>query len=219
MRRSKKKKHSEQAADVADAAESGAAAEPSDATAAPAPVDGAPTGPESSGSTAEQGLEPEEQQALRARLLRLQADFDNYRKRTLREREELRVHANEEIMLELLPVLDHLDLGLAAAKTHETDETFVNGLQMVADQLLDALKKFGLTPLDAEGEAFDPTRHEAISYLPTEDVAEGIVVSQTRRGYMLGKKLLRAVPVVVSSGPSAGADTAEPAVNGEPDRS
>lgn len=137
---------------------------------------------------------------LQDRLLRLQADFDNYRKRSARERTELFRLANEDLMNELLPVVDHFDLALSAADAARQDNPLAQGVRMVREQLSTALSKFGLQPLSAEGQTFDPSRHEAISHLPSETVPENGVIAQTRRGYLLGDKLLRAAQVVVSSG-------------------
>ncbi|MBT3293833.1 MAG: nucleotide exchange factor GrpE [Verrucomicrobia bacterium] len=134
------------------------------------------------------------------RLLRLQADFDNFKKRTIRERNETYRRANEDIMEELLPVMDHMELALDAAAQHDADEAMVEGFRMVSEQLRGALAKFGLTPIDASAAEFDPNVHEAISHLPSTDVAENYVVAMTRRGYKLGDMLLRAAQVVVSSG-------------------
>jgi len=133
--------------------------------------------------------------------LRLMADFDNFRRRTLRERNELYQRANEEIIEELLPVLDHLDLAMASAVEHKVDGGVVDGFKLVAEQTLSALKKFGVNPIDcAEGMQFDHSVHEAISHIPSATVAENTVITQVRRGYMLGSKMLRAAQVVVSSG-------------------
>ncbi len=134
------------------------------------------------------------------RLLRLQADFDNFRKRTVREREETYRRANTDLMTELLPVLDHLELALKAASENATDPAFADGVRLVFDQMLGVLGKFGLSPIDAEGQAFDPGEHEAVSHLPSPDVAENHVMVQSRRGYKLGDRVLRAAQVVVSSG-------------------
>jgi molecular chaperone GrpE len=143
---------------------------------------------------------------LQDRLLRLQADFENFRKRTLREKNELYQRANEDLMEELLPVIDHLDLALQSAGEHggaqAADASFVEGVRLVATQLLSALGKFGLSPLDAEGQVFDHNLHEAIAHLPSSDVPENRVITQTRRGYKLGDRLLRPVQVVVSNGPA-----------------
>lgn len=133
------------------------------------------------------------------RYLRLQADFDNYRKRVLREKSELYNRANEDIMGELLPVLDHLDLALNAVGVDREDPV-VKGFELVGEQLKSSLKKFGLSQIDAAGKEFDPNLHEAIMHTPSVDVEEDLIVSDARKGYMLGERLLRASQVVVSSG-------------------
>lgn len=145
-----------------------------------------------------------EEEPLQAQLMRLRADFDNFRKRTQRERSELFLFANESLFLEMLPVIDHFEMGLKSAEEHQTDCSVTEGFKLVYNQLLDVLKKFNVTPIDAVGEAFDPHRHEALTHMPSDKPAE-TVVEQVRRGYMLGEKLLRAAQVVVSSGtPAAG---------------
>jgi molecular chaperone GrpE len=131
--------------------------------------------------------------------LRLQADFDNYRKRVLREKEDLYQRANEDIMEELLPVLDHLELALQAAGD-KIEDPVVQGFSLVGDQLRGALAKFGLSEIEAAGCEFDPNYHEAIMHMPTAEVEENYIVSVARKGYKLGERLLRAAQVVVSSG-------------------
>ena len=148
---------------------------------------------------------------LNERLVRLQADFENFRKRTLREKNELFKRANEDIMQEMLPVLDHMDLALEAAEKHGADKAIVDGFSLVGDQLLTVLERFGLKAVDAAGERFDPNLHEAISHMASDEVPDGCVMEQPRRGYMLGDKLLRAAQVVVSRGGGEGKDE----VNGE----
>lgn len=141
------------------------------------------------------------EEPLQAQLVRLQADFDNFRKRTVRERTEWYQRANEDILLEILPVLDHFEMGLETARDHKTDKAVLDGFKLVYDQLMGTLKKFGLEPVDAAGEKFDPHLHEAMTHLPSAEHAEDVVMAQTRRGFMLGDKLLRPAQVVVSSGP------------------
>jgi len=145
-------------------------------------------------------IQKEEEEPLKLQLLRLQADFDNFRKRTQRERNELFVFANESICLEMLPVIDHFEMGFKSAEAHQTDSAVTEGFRMVYNQLLDVLKKFNVTPIDAIGEPFNPHRHEAILHMPSDKPAE-TVIEQVRRGYLLGEKLLRAAQVIVSSGP------------------
>ena len=142
----------------------------------------------------------EEISSLNDRLLRLQADFDNFRKRTLRERSELYKRANEDIMQEFLPVMDHMDLALGSAVQHDADPAMVDGFKLVSDQMLTVLGKFGLTSIESCVVPFDPNMHEAISHIVSNDVPEGSIVVEARKGYMLGDKLLRASQAVVSSG-------------------
>ena len=146
--------------------------------------------------------EKEEEEPLRIQLMRLQADFDNFRKRQVRERAEWITRANEDLFLELLPVLDHYEMGLKSAEDHQADASVTEGFKMVYTQLMDLLEKFNVTPVEAIGEPFNPHVHEALTHMPADKPAE-TVVEQVRRGYMLGDKLLRAAQVVVSSGPAA----------------
>lgn len=181
-----------------------------------APVEGAAAA--ASAATAAPPEETADMQALKDRLLRLQADFDNYRKRTLRERNDVYRRANEDLMQELLPVMDHLEMGLRTAREQGVQEGVCHGFQLVYEQLQAALTRFGLSPVDAEGEPFDPNLHEAISVAPSADVPRDRVLVQTRRGYRLGDLLLRPAQVVLSGGPAeeeADAAEAVPADAGE----
>jgi molecular chaperone GrpE len=145
-------------------------------------------------------LKKEDEEPLKNQILRLQADFDNFRKRTQRERNELFLFANEAICLEMLPVIDHFEMGFKSAEAHQTDSAVTEGFRMVYNQLLDVLKKFNVVAINAVGEPFNPHRHEAILHMPSDKPAE-TVLEQVRRGYMLGEKLLRAAQVIISSGP------------------
>jgi len=144
--------------------------------------------------------EEKKEEPLRDQLLRMKADFDNFRKRQIRERAEWIVRANEDLFLELLPVLDHYEMGLKSAEEHQTDRSVVEGFRLVYNQLLDVLKKSNVIPMDVKGKAFDPHHHEALTHMPSDQAAE-TVVEEVRRGYLLAEKLLRAAQVVVSSGP------------------
>ncbi len=137
------------------------------------------------------------------RLLRLQADFDNYRKRMMREKADIYRRANEDIMEELLPVLDHMEMALAAVGGSDQHDSLAKGFKLAGEQLFSVLNKFGLTPIETDGVPFDPNVHEAILHMPSTEVPENGIVSRTRAGYMLGGQLLRAAQVVVSSGAPA----------------
>lgn len=170
------------------------AIDPAHPVAEPAPM--APPAPEPEGEPA-----PSPEAVLQDRLLRLQADFENYRKRMDREKKDWIAFASEKLVLEILPVLDHFELGLADSAKNGAPAAFTEGFQLIYNQLRAALEKSGVQAIDAEGADFDPNFHEAITHLPSAEVPEGRVITQTRRGYKLGDKLLRAAQVVVSSGP------------------
>lgn len=148
-------------------------------------------------------VEEEEEESLRDQFVRLQADFANFRNRTQRERVELYQRANEDLLLEVLPVLDHYEMGLQTAEQHDADQAVLDGFKMVYDQFQNVLKKFNITPIEAVGEEFDPHKHEALTHLPSDEFAAEVCSNQVRRGYLFGDKLLRAAQVVVSSGPAA----------------
>ena len=157
-----------------------------------------------------------ELETLKDRHIRLQADFDNFRKRTERQRIEAQARAHEDLMKALVPVLDHFELGLRSAAAHGADEAFCAGFRMVQDELARVLERAGLTAIDAaEGAPFDPHQHEAVTHAPSNQHPVDTVVQQTRRGYRLGPVLLRPVQVIVSSGPAAQAPATEAGDGGQ----
>lgn len=143
---------------------------------------------------------PSEIEQLTDRILRLQADYDNFRKRTLRDQNEMAARANADLLLEILPVMDHFDRGLREARAHKADKGVIDGFQLIYDQFMAVLLKTGLAPINAEGQVFDPNFHEAIAHVPSDEHPADIVITETRRGYRLGDKLLRASQVIVSGG-------------------
>lgn len=132
--------------------------------------------------------------------LRSQADFDNYKKRAAREKEEAIKYANSSLLERLIAIVDNFELGLSAARAEGETSPIYAGMSMVLKQLTDFLADNGLQPIDAEGQKFDPNLHEAIAHEASSDFPEGIVIRQTRRGYRLKDRLLRPSSVVVSSG-------------------
>lgn len=134
--------------------------------------------------------------------LRSQADFENYKKRSAREKEEAIKYANKSLLERLVGIIDNFELGLAAAKEQGADSPIYSGLVLVQKQLNDLLAENGLQSVEAEGKTFDPNLHEAIAHEPSNEYPEGIVVRQARRGYRLKDRLLRPAKVVVSSGPA-----------------
>lgn len=152
--------------------------------------------------------EPEEDESLQADLdrfrdlaLRSQADFENYKKRAAREKEDAIKYANSALLEKLIAIVDNFELGLEAARGESEDSPVFSGMSMVLKQLMDFLADQGLQPIDATGQKFDPNLHEAIAHEPSEEVPEGVVIRQTRRGYRMKDRLLRPSSVVVSSGP------------------
>lgn len=134
---------------------------------------------------------------------RAAAELDNFRKRTARDLQETVKYANAGLLESLLPVLDNFDYGMAAAKAESEGSNLYVGLSMVLRQIQDFLKDNGVEEISAVGMPFDPNLHEAVSQQPSDTVAEGTVISQTRRGYKLRDRLLRPASVIVSSGPAA----------------
>ncbi len=133
--------------------------------------------------------------------LRARADLDNFRKRSLREKEEAIRYANNGLLERLLPVIDNFELGLDAAKSAADTASILQGMSMVQKQLHDFLKNNGLEEVQAEGEAFDPNKHDAVSQEFSADIPEGHVIRQVRKGYKIKDRLVRASSVIVSKGP------------------
>ena len=169
------------------------------AEAAPAPeTEPAEEAASDSGSEEPAAEEPTAEPDWKERYARTLADFDNYRKRMARDREELAQFAAKDILKDILPTVDNLALALDKAENKE--DPFVQGVKLAYDGFLKALADHGATPLDSVGEPFDANFHEAIAQLPSPDVAEGVVMNEVKRGWLLHGKLLRAAQVVVSSG-------------------
>lgn len=147
---------------------------------------------------------------LRDRHLRLLADFDNFRKRAERELEERTRYVLAEPIRELLPVLDNLERALAA---QGPEGDLIRGVEMIARQFLDVLRRFGVEPVPAVGAHFDPRRHEAVMRVESAEVVEPTVVEEFQRGYLLRDRLLRPALVKVAV-PGEGADSRDAAGSG-----
>jgi molecular chaperone GrpE len=129
-------------------------------------------------------------------LQRVQADFENYRKRAAREQERLVAHAHERLVRELLPILDDLERALDAAERHE-ETKLVEGVKLVEQALRRALAKEGLAEIPTDG-AFDPHVHEAMLIKPGNGTEPGSVLEVVQRGYRLGDKVVRPARVIVA---------------------
>ena len=145
--------------------------------------------------------EPATDPDWKERYARTLADFDNYRKRMARDREELAQFAAKDILKDLLSTVDNLALALDKAENKE--DPFVQGVKLAYDGFLKVLADHGATPLDSVGEPFDTNFHDALAQLPSADVPEGTVMNEVKRGWLLHGKLLRPAQVVVSSGAPA----------------
>ena len=155
-------------------------------------------------ATPEAGTEVAELQQQRDdyydRLLRKIAEFDNYRKRTERERQAFAEATTAEVMEELLPLVDDLDRALQAEANSETAEAYRRGVELIYKQLQEILRRRGVTAIEAVGKDFDPHFHQSVSHEPAPDRREGEVIEEFRRGYMLGDRLLRPSMVKVAKG-------------------
>ncbi len=132
--------------------------------------------------------------------LRAVADFENYRKRIERERRELSEYAAADVLRELLPIIDNFERALQAPAGGDV-EAFRRGAELIHKQMLDLLRKRGVTPIDALGADFDPNVHQAVIHEPSEQHREGEVMDELQRGYKLGDRLLRPTMVKVAKRP------------------
>ena len=133
------------------------------------------------------------------RILRLQADFDNTRKRLEREKQEFVRFANEEIIIELLNILDDLERTVELAENAGQDlSTFLKGVEMIMAHLYEMLKDYGVKPIDSRGKLFDPNLHEALMQLESKDIAEHTIVEELQKGYLLNDRVIRTAKVKVA---------------------
>ncbi|MDG2991543.1 nucleotide exchange factor GrpE [Candidatus Synechococcus calcipolaris G9] len=134
--------------------------------------------------------------------VRLAADFENYRKRTQREKDDLELQIKCATISELLPVVDSFELARTHIQTQtEAEEKIHRSYQGVYKQLVDCLKRVGVSPMRPEGKPFDPNLHEAVLRQPTADQPEGTVLEELKRGYLLGERVLRHAMVKVAAPP------------------
>ena len=164
---------------------------------------GAPRGEDEvaddTGATSGSAAEVEE---LKSRYLRLAADFDNFKKRALKERQDLHNYATENLIKELLTTVDNLERAVGHGRQEEGDaKSLLEGVELTYRSLMLALEKLGVKAVEGMGAAFDPGVHEAIRQVPSDEHEPGRVVEVLQKGYLLKDRLLRAALVAVSSGP------------------
>jgi molecular chaperone GrpE len=150
---------------------------------------------------------PDEQQVLRKqleathdRLLRTAAELDNLRKRAKRDIEDALIRGRTEVLQEILPVIDSVDLALTSTGPESVAESIIEGVKMIQKQFLAATSRFQLKAVETAGKAFDPNYHEAVAQIASPDHAAGQIVNEMRKGYLLGDRLIRPSMVVVSKG-------------------
>jgi molecular chaperone GrpE len=132
------------------------------------------------------------------RLLRVTAEFENYKKRVSREMDDFRKYANQSLIKEMLSVVDHIELALQAASANGPDDKVSEGLHLTLKELLRVLERFNVTPIEAVGKPFNPEFHEAILREESDQLPENTVAREMQKGYMIGQRLLRPALVVVS---------------------
>lgn len=138
--------------------------------------------------------------STKERMLRVAADFENFRRRSVRELDDTRQRAKMDAVKELLPVFDNLERATSHAEGADA-QSVVDGIRMVIKQFIDTLGKLGMERIEAVGQPFDPNLHESIQFEHSEEHAAGIVINEFHAGYKQGDKLLRPTLVVVSRGP------------------
>lgn len=140
----------------------------------------------------------EEREALRDRLLRTTAEFDNFRKRVDRERRDSSDRAAESVLSDLLPIVDDLERALAADATSEAAQAYRRGVELIHRQVTDLLTRRGVKPVETVGRDFDPHLHQAVASEAVEGRRDGEILEELRRGYLLGDRLLRPAMVKVA---------------------
>jgi molecular chaperone GrpE len=156
--------------------------------------------PEPAGTSLDAAALKQQRDDYYDRLLRKTAEFDNYRKRTERERIQLSEAAAADLLTELLPLVDDMERALKADPGGDGGEAVRKGVELIHKQMLEMLRKRGVRPIEALGADFDPHFHMAVAHDPAEGRREGEVIEEFRRGYMLGDRLLRPAMVKVAKG-------------------
>lgn len=151
----------------------------------------------------------EEAKGLQEKYLRLAAEFENYKKLSLREQRESSLFANERILKDLLPIIDNLERAVRAAKDSPSGNGLLQGVELTLKQFSETLAKFGVTAIPSIGEPFDPAHHQAVTRLESATQPENTVVEEYQKGYRLHERILRAAMVAVAT-PGSGRGADEP---------
>lgn len=164
-------------------------------------LEGEPDSAEKSLEEMEAKLQTMEKEAKETydRLLRVSADFENYKKRASREMEDFRKYANQALLKDMLSVVDNLELAINSSSDGEkADQSLIEGLNLTLNEILKVFEKFHVKPIEARGKTFDPTFHEAVMREETDDYPENTVISEFQKGYLIHDRLLRPAMVVVA---------------------
>jgi molecular chaperone GrpE len=160
------------------------------------------TSGESASAPASESALATELAELKDRYLRLAAEYDNFRKRNLKERQDLHNYANESLVKDLLPVVDNLERAVAHGRKEEQradSENLLQGVELTWRSLVQILARFGVTEIEAEGKPFDPQVHEAVRRIASSDHPSGTILEVYQKGYLLKDRLLRPAMVAVAS--------------------
>lgn len=163
-------------------------------------------GPQPDGDASSQdalAIKEQECKALNDRYMRLAAEFENYKRLSLRDQREQVRYGNEQLVKELLPVVDNLERAIKAAKDKAANDALVQGVELTLKQLQGTLTKFGVQTIEAVGQPFDPSAHQAVSQVTSDTVPAQHVAEEYQRGYRLHDRTIRAAMVAVSSGPTS----------------
>jgi molecular chaperone GrpE len=143
-----------------------------------------------------------EKNETRERMLRIAAEFENYKKRTRREQADAEAKAKESVLRDMLEIADNLERAVAVAESTDP-KALVQGVQLVLRLFQNKLERYDVKPVEAKGQPFDPRVHDAISQIPTTDAPPGSVVNEVQKGYKIGDRLLRPALVAVAVAPAA----------------
>jgi len=134
------------------------------------------------------------------KMMRLAAEFDNYKKRNAKEYENIRKYAAENIIKELIPIVDNFERAIESATESRDFNSFIEGVKLILNQMLNLLDKEGVTRIKAVGEVFDPNIHEAVMHIASDEYPENVIIQELQKGYILRDRVIRPAMVSVSKG-------------------
>lgn len=134
------------------------------------------------------------------KMMRLAAEFDNYKKRSAREHENIRKYASENIIKEMLPIVDNFERAIESANESSDFNSFLDGIRLILNQMINLLGKEGVQQIKAVGEVFNPNIHEAVLHIASDEYPENIIVQELQKGYILNDRVIRPAMVAVSKG-------------------